>query len=175
MSERVIYHGGCVTCDSQEIFGKRRCVGCQYHKANWALPNLSTDQDDHDDSESVIIDNNTKVLHINRFNDNQKKFLLTFFENREYAGWLNIASKLIEYGRCVVAGTECIWKGGIGNFINVSDADNAVGCSLYEFNIDEFMSSDWYKENLREHLLTCLEKRDEVNKLYNDILTLSCK
>lgn len=39
---KTIYHGGCLSCESQEKYGKWRCLGCQYHKANWNLPNLST-------------------------------------------------------------------------------------------------------------------------------------
>lgn len=110
-----------------------------------------------------------------KLTENQKQFLLTFFENREYAGWKNVANKLIEYGSCTVAGTDCIWIGGIGNFIKTTEAENAIDCLLYEFNMVEFMSSMWYKEVLREHLLTCLEKKQVADKLYEDILTLSCK
>lgn len=40
MTEKVIFHGGCVCCDSQTKFGKERCVGCCYFEANWDLPNL---------------------------------------------------------------------------------------------------------------------------------------
>lgn len=40
--EKVIFHGGCLDCNSQEIYGKHRCTGCQYFEANWQLPNLST-------------------------------------------------------------------------------------------------------------------------------------
>lgn len=39
---KINYHGGCQECDSQEIYGKRRCNGCQYRVPNWGLPNLST-------------------------------------------------------------------------------------------------------------------------------------
>lgn len=41
-SEKVIFHGGCVNCNSQEMYGKKRCVGCKYFECNWDLPNLST-------------------------------------------------------------------------------------------------------------------------------------
>jgi hypothetical protein len=36
-----IFHGGCVTCESQIIYGQSRCNGCQYFGANWDLPDLS--------------------------------------------------------------------------------------------------------------------------------------
>jgi len=65
----------------------------------------------------------------------QKKFLLqNFFSLPEYPGWLNIATKLIESGRCIVAGHGCIWKGGIGNFIKTEPAEDAIDCTLYTFD-----------------------------------------
>lgn len=38
---KYIFHGGCVNCQSQEIYGEERCAGCQYLDANWELPDLS--------------------------------------------------------------------------------------------------------------------------------------
>jgi hypothetical protein len=37
----VIFHGGCLSCKSQQLKGIDRCVGCQYFDANWNLPDLS--------------------------------------------------------------------------------------------------------------------------------------
>lgn len=31
-----------MTCDSQVIFGKKRCLGCQYFDSDWSLPDLNT-------------------------------------------------------------------------------------------------------------------------------------
>lgn len=33
----IIYHGGCLDCCSQHLFGKNRCLSCQYKKPNWDL------------------------------------------------------------------------------------------------------------------------------------------
>ncbi len=74
-----------------------------------------------------------------------KKLLLTFFENEKYPGWKNIAEKLIETGKCIVAGDECIWKGAIGHFIHTTKAEGAIGCSLYTFDLEYFKTSEWYK------------------------------
>lgn len=74
-----------------------------------------------------------------------KKLLLKFFETKEFPDWKVIAEKLIETGECIVAGKDCIWIGGIGNFISTKPADNAVGCSLYTFNLEYFKTSEWYK------------------------------
>jgi hypothetical protein len=35
------FHGGCLRCNSQELFGVSRCKGCQFFKADWKLPDLS--------------------------------------------------------------------------------------------------------------------------------------
>lgn len=37
---KVIYHGGCHSCDSQEAYGLERCNGCQYRDADWSKPDL---------------------------------------------------------------------------------------------------------------------------------------
>ncbi len=45
--EKEIFHGGCLSCYSQEMFGKSRCYRCQYHKANWALEDLSIEEKEY--------------------------------------------------------------------------------------------------------------------------------
>ena len=94
------------------------------------------------------------------------EFLLEFFENDQYPGWRGIAEKLIEHGTCIVAGRECIWKGGIGNFIDTSPVLNAIDCSLYEFDLNYFLSSEWFMEYKEQRL----EKlREEAELLINEI------
>lgn len=41
---KIIYHGGCLSCISQEKYGIERCNGCQYRRANWSLPNLQIEE-----------------------------------------------------------------------------------------------------------------------------------
>lgn len=97
----------------------------------------------------------------------QKEFLLDyFFKDERFAGWKNIATKLLEKGRCIVAGTDCIWNGGIGNFIKLSLAENTYGCLLYEFDLDNFLSSKFYKEISGEYIdILAGEKRVSDQKL----------
>jgi len=38
---QIIFHGGCVSCLSQETMGKQRCLGCACFECNWDLPDLS--------------------------------------------------------------------------------------------------------------------------------------
>jgi hypothetical protein len=37
---RYVFRGGCVGCQSQEIYGEGRCAGCQCLEADWRLPDL---------------------------------------------------------------------------------------------------------------------------------------
>jgi hypothetical protein len=41
---RYVFHGGCVGCQSQEIYGEGRCAGCQYLEGNRQLPDLSVSE-----------------------------------------------------------------------------------------------------------------------------------
>jgi hypothetical protein len=41
---RYVFHGGCVGCQSQEIYGEGRCAGCQCLEADWRLPDLSVSE-----------------------------------------------------------------------------------------------------------------------------------
>jgi hypothetical protein len=103
----------------------------------------------------------------------QRQFLLTFFTNEEFAGYRNVAEKLLNTGQCIVAGKDCIWKGGIGNFIKTSNAEDAIDCLLYKFDLEYFLSSEWYKER-RQNFLSMLEnelkelkqKVEDINELH---------
>lgn len=72
----------------------------------------------------------------------QIDYLKGFF-NYEYP---NVSDKLLRNGKCVVAGDGKLWHGGIGNFIRITDAEDFVDCSQLNFDIDEFLSSEWFKE-----------------------------
>lgn len=39
--EKVVFHGGCLGCKSQEKHGIRKCLGCQYMEADWNKSDLS--------------------------------------------------------------------------------------------------------------------------------------
>lgn len=110
---------------------------------------------------------------MNKVNDNQKKFLLeNFFRNEDYAGWKSIAENLIDKGACLVAGTENIWIGGIGNFIDVSEAKNAVGCSMYKFDLNNFLISQWFKDIKDQQVSVLSNKKKEVTQELEDILKM---
>jgi len=76
----------------------------------------------------------------------QKEFILEyFFKKDDCAGWKEIATELLANGRCIVAGNDKMWMGGIGNFIRTEKTKNAFGCLEYYFNLDEFVQSDWFR------------------------------
>lgn len=101
---------------------------------------------------------------------NQIDFLLEyFFTNEKYAGWKNIATTLLIHGSCIVAGTTCIWDGGIGNFIKTSPAENTIDCSLYEFDLEYFLTSKWYIEVKNEHVKALNDRKIEIEKQLFDM------
>ncbi len=103
----------------------------------------------------------------------QKQFLLnTFFkENTSAVGWFRIATKLLDNGKCIVAGTECIWRGGVGNFIKIEKAQDAIDCSLYTFDLDNFIHSEWYKEIQLQHLVELQEEKNKIQEKINQFIT----
>lgn len=103
----------------------------------------------------------------------QKDFILqNFFKNESFAGWKNIANNLLDNGSCVVAGDSCIWSGGIGNFIKTSNADNFVGCLLYEFDLEYFLSSSWFNQIIKPYISNLWEEKTKIQKEYQDIYNL---
>jgi len=109
----------------------------------------------------------------------QINILLPFFINSKYTGSESIGKKLLEIGKCIVAGNECIWKGGIGNFIKTKPAENAVDCLLYELDIVNFIKSKWVEEYLQEYTKSLEEKIcnlskqiDTTKEEVNDLLIL---
>ena len=103
----------------------------------------------------------------------QKEFLLEyFFKNEKYPGWKNIATQLLEVGECIVAGDTCIWHAGIGNFIKTQNEINLIDCLLYKFDLENFLSSSWYKEISNQYISILLNKKKEIEEEYNDICNL---
>lgn len=103
--------------------------------------------------------------------NNQLDFLLNnFFHNEKYPGWRNIATKLLQDGKCIVAGQNSIWQGGVGNFIKVEDAEDTIECSLYTFDLEYFLKSEFYKDvSIKFKVILS----DKISKL-NDELTEIC-
>lgn len=104
--------------------------------------------------------------------DNQAGFLLDyFFKNEEFAGWANIATKLLTKGNCIVAGKKCIWKGGIGNFIQTEEAD-FIDCIQYTFDLEYFLSSEWFKEIHNGYIAELSIEKQRLEDKYNEIIKL---
>jgi hypothetical protein len=108
------------------------------------------------------------------FTQFQLDFLRTFFyeNNSNYAGWINLADALLKHGKCIVAGNNCIWVGGIGNFITTKPAENAVDCIEYTFNYEEFTKSELYLSALREHIMRISESKKAIEQQYSEISNL---
>jgi len=105
--------------------------------------------------------------------NNQKEFLLEyFFKNQYYPGWKSIANKLLNTGKCIVAGNNCIWIEGIGNFIQVEKAEDAIDCSLYTFDLKNFLNSEWFKEIHNQYINILANKKKEIENEYKEITNL---
>jgi hypothetical protein len=94
-------------------------------------------------------------------------------------GWSVIAYKLITTGECTIAGTDPIWKGGIGNFINAKTSTNGISCLDLTFNLNEFLGSAYYKENYQYHIdklqENVVKKEEELNETtlkFHDVFNL---
>lgn len=94
-----------------------------------------------------------------------------FFKNEEYAGWEAIANKLLKDGRCIIAGHNKIWYGGIGNFIKCAPAENAIECSLLTFDKESFLHSKWFQEQAESYIKRLTHQisslQDEQNAIFN--------
>lgn len=58
-NNKKVFHGGCLSCISQSLYPLSRCQGCQYHKANWELPDLTIKEDDPHTLEVQRLDDTT--------------------------------------------------------------------------------------------------------------------
>lgn len=110
---------------------------------------------------------------MNYLSQNQTDFLLTFFVTDSFAGWKGIATMLIEKGSCIVSNEKHIWRGGIGNFIKVTDLENSVNCFLYKFDLNEFIKTPWFMNSLDNHLKELYTIKEITNSHYNEMLNFS--
>ncbi len=105
-----------------------------------------------------------------KLTNSQKEFVLhNFFTNSTFHGWKNIAEKLIDTGKCVVAGKECIWRGGIGNFIKVENFEQGVDCLMYTFDLTGFLVSEYYRLTARQLLKGITEEKDYIVQYHKEI------
>jgi hypothetical protein len=64
-----------------------------------------------------------------------------------------IATCLFRDGSCIVAGNGKLWHGFFGNFVNICDAETAVGCARLTLDMGSFLASEYAGERLRFKLL----------------------
>ena len=102
----------------------------------------------------------------------QKEFILEkFFKNESVPGWRGIAEKLLDKGKCIVAGEDCVWRGGIGNFISTQPVKDAYKCSEYTLNVEAFMNSAWYTEHAFEFQNKAKEEFLKQKEKYEEIMS----
>lgn len=105
---------------------------------------------------------------------NQKEFILNnFFRDEKFAGWANIANELLDNGQCIVAGKNCIWIGGIGNFVKTESAKGLIDCLVYKFDLDYFLSSQYFINASNANILRLKVQMDEIVNEYGELLELN--
>jgi hypothetical protein len=107
--------------------------------------------------------------------ESQVKFILEkFFEpwTNKYPGAMNIGRSLLTKGTAVVPGENCIFVGGIGNFIECSKADDLFGCLLYKFKMESFLSSLFFHEVLEANIETLKEEQFKISTKIEDLQTV---
>lgn len=100
------------------------------------------------------------------------------FQN-ELPGSSKIGLELLRTGYCVVAGTSKPWIGGVGNFVSLSEAENAVGCSVIKLD-PKFFQSSLFKEALLtvktrraveiKNITTRLEELRQIDEAVDEML-----
>lgn len=106
--------------------------------------------------------------------DKQKTFILDNFfrpNNKDY-GCSNIAKALLEDGNCIIAGNSSPWIDEIGNFITVEELANYYSCVKLIFNLESFLSSDYYKEHKNNCLNKFIEEKEELETLIKEVSDL---
>lgn len=121
--------------------------------------------------------NNNGYYAVRELTESQKNFILdNFFKHEDYAGWKNIATALIENGTCVTPNTQSgfsIWrKKNIGTFIDVETADEFIDCVRYKFDLDKFLSSDWFKHVRKSYVNEEQIKIDAMIKINEELNNL---
>jgi len=103
--------------------------------------------------------------------EKQKYFLFEkFFQhNTNYHGANVIAYTLLSTGKCIVASTDKVWVGGIGNFIKTELHPEGVGCYLYTFNIENFLNSLLFRDSLEHELKEQKIKEQEIHEYINEL------
>lgn len=104
--------------------------------------------------------------------ENKKNFLLNeFFKNEDFAGWQDIAESLICNGYCIIAGSKSLWSGGVGNFIEISEAKEYVDCVRLDFDLQKFTSTNYFKERLSVRIMSFTNEKRELDAKLESLQT----
>lgn len=108
-----------------------------------------------------------------KLTEEQKTYILNkFFKISQSTSYGIIGSKLLETGKCIVANNHRVWNGGIANFIEVSEYEGGYMCYEYKFNLEIFLKSDWFKENINNDILDVIKQKKEIDDKYESFAFL---
>lgn len=106
-----------------------------------------------------------------KLTEEQLNFLTQIFfkyQGESYAGWENIARKLLTNGSCIVPRGNRIWVGNIGNFINIVEAEEAVNCVKYIFD-ESFFESKLFEDFKESKLQKLAQEKQDLEKTITEI------
>lgn len=108
--------------------------------------------------------------------EHQLDFLVKFFSSdahgpmsSRHSNWKEVAITLINKGKCVVAGKECIWVGYMGNHIKTTKNENFVGCLEYSFNLDEFLGGEFFRSEADYAIKGLVTSKKEIEQRIEEI------
>lgn len=105
-----------------------------------------------------------------KLNNHQLEFILTFFEDREFINWKEIATDLITKGSCICQKRENMWKGHLSWLIKSrTRTDIPVGCIEYLFNVEEFTHGEFFYIKADKEIYEMNQKRRDLLREANNL------
>lgn len=88
LTERAVYHGGCLDCNSQLFHGLNRCNSCQYRNAEWDKVDLNLKDKPTQEIKKSRVELRSRTLNIQNKRQKEKEM-----------PWDNMAEKLAELSK----------------------------------------------------------------------------
>lgn len=101
--------------------------------------------------------------------ENQIEFIVTNYFGKEH---IPIADKLVRTGKCIVYHHERIWRGGVGNYINVVKSEEGPNLYLYTFDFDVFLSSPHQKLIMENTMSYLIKQKEDLDLRINEIQSI---
>ena len=117
--------------------------------------------------------NEFKTENLVKLTDFQREYIINKFF-KKYSSKISeeVANKLLDKGRCIVPGDGYICGGGIGNFIDSSELNDAVGCSLLTLDLKNFLKSELFEYVRSSTVKELLAEIETLSKKHSELMAL---